>query len=97
MPGIRRPLMIHGVPVVTVPAEIDATSAGQLRSVLLRSAARGHATVVVDMARTWFCDSAGLTVLVRAHKRAVAEGGELRLAIATGGAVGRIFAITRLD
>ena len=65
--------------------------------VLLRSADRGHATVVVDMTGTRFCDSAGLTVLVRAHKRAQAEGGELRLVMPAGGAVSRIFAITRLD
>ena len=97
MPGIRHPLMINGVPVVTAPAEIDVTAADQLRAVLLHAAARGHATIVVDMACTRFCDSAGLTVLVRAHKRAVAEGGELRLVIAAGGAVARIFAITRLD
>ena len=97
MPGIRHPLMINGVPVVTAPAEIDATTAEQLRTVLLHSAARGHATIVMDMTRTWVCDSAGLTVLVRAHRRAVAEGGELRLVIAAGGTVARIFAITRLD
>ena len=97
MPGISHPLMINGVPVVTAPAEIDATAADQLRTVLLHAAARGHATIVVDMTRTRFCDSAGLTVLVRAHKRAVADGGELRLIIPAGGAVARIFAITRLD
>lgn len=49
------------------------------------------------MTRTRLCDTAGLTVLVRAHKRAVAEGGELRLAIATDSAVARVFAITRLE
>ena len=97
MSGIRYPLMINGVPVVTAPEEIDVTTAGQLRAVLLYSAVRGHATVVVDMSRTRFCDSAGLTVLVRAHKRAVAEGGELRLVVPDDGAVARIFAITRLD
>jgi anti-sigma B factor antagonist len=89
--------MINGVPVVTAPAEIDVTTAEQLRTVLLHSAARGNATVVVDMTCTRFCDSAGLTVLVRAHKRAAADGGELRLVIAAGGAVARVFAITRLD
>jgi anti-sigma B factor antagonist len=83
--------------VVTAPAEIDVTTAEQLRAVLLHAADRGHATIVVDMTPARFCDSAGLTVLVRAHKRAVAEGGELRLIIAAGGAVARIFAITRLD
>jgi anti-sigma B factor antagonist len=95
--GIRHPLMINGVPVVTAPEEIDVTTAEQLRAVLLHSAARGHTPVVVDMSRTRFCDSAGLAVLVRAHKRAVAEGGELRLVIPADGAVARIFAITRLD
>jgi anti-sigma B factor antagonist len=97
VPGIRHPLMINGVPVVTAPAEIDVSTAEQLRAVLLYLAACGHATVVVDMTRTRFCDSAGLTVLVRAHQRAVAEGGELRLVIAAGGAVARVFALTRLD
>ena len=52
---------------------------------------------MVDMTRTRFCDSAGITILVRAHKRAVADGGELRLVIASGGPVARVFAITRLD
>jgi anti-sigma B factor antagonist len=89
--------MINGVPVVTAPAEIDVTTAGQLRTVLLHAAARGQATVVVDMTGTRFCDSAGLTVLVRAHRRAAAEGGELRLVIAAGSVVARVFAITRLD
>ena len=97
MPGIRNPLMINGMPVLTAPAEIDFTTADQLRAVLLHEGDRGHATIVVDMTRTRFCDSAGLTVLIRAHKRAMAEGGELRLIIPAGGAVARIVAITRLD
>src|SRR5262249_45434511 len=63
----------------------------------LRLVGRGHATVIVDMTRTRFCDSAGLTVLAQAHKRALAEGGELRLVIAADGAVDQILAITRLD
>jgi anti-sigma B factor antagonist len=53
--------------------------------------------IVVDMTGTRFCDSAGLTVLVRAHRRAVADDGELRLVIPAGSAVSRIFAITGLD
>jgi anti-anti-sigma factor len=87
--------MISGVPVVTGPAEIDVTTADQLRSALLE-AAQGHATVVVDLTHTGFCDSTGLGVLIRAHKRALAEGGEVRLVIPDGGAVSRIFALTSL-
>jgi anti-sigma B factor antagonist len=97
VPGIRSALMVNGLPVVATPADIDVTSAEQLHMVLLRTAIRGHTTIVVDMTRTRFCDSAGLTVLVRAHKRAVTDGGELRLVLPAGGAVPRILAITCLD
>jgi len=88
--------MINGVPVVVGPAEIDVTTAEQLRSVLLEAASHGHTTIVVDMTRTRFCDSCGLSVLVRAHKRAFGEGGELRLVIPPDGTVFRIFALTSL-
>jgi len=52
--------------------------------------------VVVDMTRTHACDTAGLHVLVRAHRRALAHGGELRL-VAPRPDVRRLFAITGLD
>jgi anti-sigma B factor antagonist len=48
------------------------------------------------MSRTRFCDTAGLHALVGAHKRAQAEGGEVRLVIPDA-AVQRIFALTGLD
>src|SRR5215469_4001849 len=89
--------MAGGAPVVTAPAEIDATTVGQLRVILLRWNTRGQFTVVVDMTGTQFCDSAGLRELMRAHKRAVAEGGGLRLVLPAGGAVRRVFAFTGLD
>jgi anti-sigma B factor antagonist len=88
--------MINGVPVVAASAEIDVTTAEQLRSVLLEAASHGHTTIVADMTRTRFCDSCGLSVLVRAHKRAVEEGGELRLVIPPDGTVFRIFTLTSL-
>ena len=88
--------MVTGVPVVTPPAEIDLTTADRFRLVLLEAAAHGDATVVVDMTHTKFCDSAGLSVLARAHKQALEEGGELRLVIPAGGAVFRVFTLTSL-
>jgi len=88
--------MINGVPVVAAPEEIDVTTAEQLRSVLLEAASHGHTTIVVDMTCTRFCDSCGLSVLVRAHKRACGEGGELRLVIPPDGTVFRIFTLTSL-
>ena len=90
-------LIVGGVPVVTAPAEIDVTTAGQLRAVLAAWAARGHTTVVVDLTGTQFCDSAGLSVLVRAHKQAQAAGGELRVILPASGSVPRIFTVTGID
>jgi anti-sigma B factor antagonist len=75
--------VVNGVPVVAAPAEIDASNADWLRAVLLEAACRGHGTFVVDMTGTQFCASAGVGALVRAHTRALAEGGELRLVIPT--------------
>jgi STAS domain-containing protein len=49
------------------------------------------------MTATQFCDSAGLGVLVRAHKRALADGGELRLVIPASAMVRRVFALTGID
>jgi anti-sigma B factor antagonist len=97
MPDLRYPVkMVSGVPVVAAPAEIDINTADQLQKALLGSAAAGHATVVVDMTRTRFCDSAGLSVLARAHRQALADGGELRLVIPADGAVVRILTLTGL-
>jgi len=97
MHGSKDPVeMIGGVPVVAAPEEIDAATAEQLRAVLLEAARHGFTTVVVDMTRTQFCDSSGLSVLIRAHKRALEEGGELRLVIPPDGAVFRIFTLTSL-
>jgi len=97
MPDAMFPVeMVSGVPVVTTPEQVDITNADGLRAALLESAERGHKSVVVDMSRTEFCDTAGLHALVAAHKRALAEGGELRL-VTAGAAVQRIFAITGLN
>jgi len=97
MPEASFPVeMVSGVPVVTAPEEIDVTNAARLRSVLLGATAPGHATLVVDMAQTQFCDSAGLNVLVRANQRAEAKGGQVRLVISTTH-VRRIFTVTGID
>ncbi|MFY9930245.1 MAG: STAS domain-containing protein [Streptosporangiaceae bacterium] len=88
--------MTGGVPVVVAPEEIDITNAAELRSALLHAAARGCPTIVLDMAQTTFCDSAGLHALLGAHQRAQSEGAEVRFVV-TGAAVRRILALTAMD
>ena len=87
---------VNGLPVVSAPAEIDASNADELRRVLVTCADEGHAVLVVDMSETLFCDSTGLHQLVRAHKRATRAGGEVRLVIAAP-TVLRLFAIVGID
>ena len=97
MPDIRFPCaMVSGVPVVVTPDAIDITNADGLQAALLEASGQGHGRLVVDMSRTQFCDTAGLHALVGAHKRALAQGREMRLVI-SGAAVRRIFALTGLD
>ena len=97
MPDDRFPVeMVGDVPVVAAPDEIDITNAEALRSALLKAAANGNRTLVVDMTRTQFCDSSGLHTLIAAHKRAEAEGREVLLVIPSP-AVLRVFALTGMD
>jgi anti-sigma B factor antagonist len=88
--------LIQGLPVVTTPEEIDMTNAAELRAALDKAAGTGERTLVVDLTRTRFCDSAAIHALVDAHKRAQAEGGRVLLAT-SGEAVPRIFQITGID
>ncbi len=88
--------LVNGVPVVTAPEEIDITNAQELRAALLQAAPHGHGTLVADLSQTRFCDSSGLHTLLAAHKRALADGGEMLLVI-PGTAVLRVFAITGVD
>jgi anti-sigma B factor antagonist len=82
--------------VITLPEEIDISNADQVRDDLLTLLNRGPAALIVDMAQTTFCDSAGVNALVRAHKRATADGADMRLIVAAPG-VARILAITGVD
>lgn len=98
MPDVRYlRKLIDGVPVVEAPAEIDITTADQFRHVLLEAAGAGPPVIVLDMTRTVFCDASGLHTLLRAHKDAVSQGGELRLVAPGDGAVSRVVRLTCLD
>ena len=87
--------MAGDMPLVVTPGDIDITNAAAFRTALLEAAGRGR-TLVVDMSRTEFCDTAGIHALVAAHKQAGDDDGEVRLVV-TSATVLRIFAITGFD
>ena len=67
--------------VITLPAYIDASNAGQIREVLLSVINRGAEALIADLAATISCDDAGADAVVRANQRAVVSGTELRLVV----------------
>jgi len=82
MPRISFPAaLVRGVPVISAPDRLDAGNAHLLHAAMTSWAVRGYATVVVDMTKTRVCDSAAALVLRRGHRRARAEGGELRVVL----------------
>jgi anti-anti-sigma factor len=59
--------------LMATPPEIDVTTAEQLRAVLLAATENRYRTLVADMTRTRFCDSAAVHALIAAHKRVLAK------------------------
>lgn len=67
--------------VITAAGEIDLTNAQGLRDALLSALNAGALGLVVDLTAATFLDSAGVTALVRAARRATATEATLRLAV----------------
>jgi anti-anti-sigma factor len=82
--------------VVTAAGEVDLTNAESLRDALLSALNAGALGLVVDMTATTFVDSAGVTALVRASRRAAATEATVRLAV-TAAPVLRVLNLVGID
>ena len=89
-------LWIGQVAVVTLPEEIDVTIADSVREELLAILDRGATLLIADLSKTEFCDSAGVSALVQAYRRASTSGSPMRLVIGTP-SVQRVLSITGVD
>lgn len=89
-------LWIGQVAVVTLPEEIDVTNAETVQVELLASLDQSATLLIADMSKTNFCDSSGVSAMVRVFKRAAASGSGLRLVVSTP-AVQRVLSITGVD
>ncbi len=88
----------HHLPaaVIALPAEIDMANAGQVGQQLGAAFAPAVRAVIADMTATRFCDSSGISMLVRAHQQAAANGTELRLVVRST-AVLRALTLVQMD
>lgn len=84
------------VAVVTAAGDIDITNAEGLRDALLSALNAGAAGLIADLTSTTFLDSAGITALVRAARRATATDATLRLAVAAPPVL-RVLSLVGLD
>ena len=76
-------LWIGQVAVVTLPAEIDVTNADEVREELLGILNQGSVLLIADLGKTTFCDSAGVSALVRTFRHAATSGIAMRLVVNT--------------
>ena len=77
-------LVIGGWTVLALSGEIDCAAAGSVEWQLSGAIGPHCADLVVDLSEVDFLDAAGLHVLERAHARAGALGGGLRLVCPAG-------------
>ena len=89
-------LWIGQAAVVRLPAEIDVTIADTVRDELLALLGQGATLLIADLSSTEFCDSAGVSSLVRTYRQASTSGSAVRLVVGTP-AVQRVLSITGVD
>ena len=97
MSGEQFPVTWSGrTAVVRLPAEIDLTGSDAVREALLAVLNQAALALIVDMTGTTFCDSSGITALVRAARRATATGATIRLVV-TAQPVLRVLSLVGID
>ncbi|MFI8320501.1 STAS domain-containing protein [Streptomyces sp. NPDC085529] len=64
---------------VTLAGELDLYTATYIEAELTRLARRAERELLLDLAGVTFCDSSGVALFLRMHRRCVADGVRLRL------------------
>lgn len=83
------------ITLFTLSGSLDLATSPSLRAALVESAEHGNHDMVVDLRNLEFVDSTGLGALIGAHKRALENGGTVRLVV-NEGQILRLLRITGL-
>ena len=86
----------EGVVIVQLDGDVDVSQALGLRDTLATAMGDGSGSVLLDLGGVDFIDSAGIGLLVTAHRRAQSANGALALAAVTP-TVARVLELTRTD
>jgi anti-sigma B factor antagonist len=84
--------------VIEAVGEVDLTTAAQLREALLAAVGTSaQSSIIVDLSKVDFIDSAGLALLVEARKRLSPEGRTMSILLAPGRQPERVLKLGRFD
>lgn len=86
----------EGVVIIQLDGDVDVSQALALRDTLATAMGNGSGSVLLDLGGVEFIDSAGIGLLVTAHRRAESSNGALALAGVTP-TVARVLELTRTD
>src|SRR5579871_5112618 len=81
--------------VYRLRGSLDFATSPSLRAALIEAADEGKHDIVVDLSQLEFLDSSGLGAIIGAHRRALEQGGCVRL-IVSEGPIQRLLTITGL-
>ena len=84
------------VSILALTGDLDVSSAPTLQAALQQLMDDGQRLVVLDLEAVPFMDSSGLGVLVAAHRRLTALGGQIALASAAS-TLRKVFELTRTN
>ncbi len=86
----------HGETLVyKLRGSLDLATSPSVRAALLDAASQGNHHMIVDLTKLEFLDSTGLGALIGAHRRALENGGQVRLVVHDG-PIARLLNITGL-
>lgn len=83
--------------VVTVHGEVDLFTVPEFKDRIAGPIEAGKTRVIVDLSDVSFIDSSSLGVLIGAHKRLAAEGGDGLVVVVADRAIANTLKITGLD
>jgi anti-anti-sigma factor len=93
---ISKSVTKSGIVLLEVEGEVDAHTAHKLDQTLKDLLAQGHSRLALDASQMGYISSAGLRVVLFAHREARQLGGEVRL-FGLNAQVRRVFEIAGFD
>lgn len=85
-----------GVTILDLSGEVDVSQAPHLRNILTKLLDQGNGRLLVNMADVAYIDSAGLSVLIAAHRKAQGANGAFGLS-SPQATVQKVFNLTRMS